>query len=366
MTAPGQLTLDRTLDGVGLAEVGEVARRAEDDGAGGLWLSEIGNDPFLPLAPAALATARVELGTSVAIAFARTPMTVAMTAHELQRASRGRFVLGLGTQVRAHVTRRFGMPWSQPAARMADFVQALHAIWDAWNGGGPLEHNGPFYQHTLMPPMFRPPAHDFGRPKVLIAGVGPRLVRVGSEVGDGVFVHAFASPLYYREVIEATVRDGLAASGRGRAEITVAGAQLVATGPDGRAIDAAAQAARRQVAFYASTPAYAGVLAAHGWDDLQPRLAALVRDGRWDELDSLVSDEVLQAFVLVGPPAEVGAQLRERWLGMVDRVCLVAPGGVSDADWRAVHAGLHAAQQTELHTEMRTEMHTEARAEARA
>lgn len=338
MSGSAELILDQTLDGVALAEVGDVASRAERSGAGAVWVGEIRNDPFLPMLPAALSTSTLQVGTSVAIAFARSPMTVALSAYELQAASRGRFILGLGTQVRGHITRRFGMPWSAPAARMADYVGALHAIWRAWAHDEPLEYNGEFYQFTLMPPMFRPPHNAFGDPKIMIAGVGRRLVRVATQFGDGLFVHPFTSPEYYKQQIEPAVIEGLTSSGRARSQVTVAAALLTATGMNRSAVEQATEAARRQIAFYASTPAYAPVLATHGWEALQGELAHLVRKGQWDMLGQVISDDVLRTFALVGSPQEVGEQLVARWTGLVDRASFVTTKKVDDVTWSQIYA----------------------------
>lgn len=334
----GHVLLDRTIDGVPLGEVGEVAAGAEADGAGAVWIGEVNSDPFLPMVPAASATTRLEVGTSVAIAFARSPMTVAMTAYDLQAHSRGRFMLGLGTQVRGHITRRFAMPWSSPAARMRDYIQALHAIWDVWLDGGELRYNGEFYQHTLMPPMFRPTPHAYGRPRIMIAGVGPRLVHVAAEAGDGLFVHPFSSPEYLSASVLPSFEEGARAGGRTRGELTVACALLTATGQDDEARAASREAARRQIAFYASTPAYSGVLETHGWGDAQPELAGLVRGGRWADLAAIVTDEMLTTFALVGTPEEVGNELQRRWGGVLDRASLVAPLGVDRASWQQIQA----------------------------
>jgi probable F420-dependent oxidoreductase len=340
------MILDRTLDGVALREVGAAAQRAEADGAGACWIGEVNSDPFLPMLLAAEHTSRIEVGTSVAIAFARSPMTVAMTAYDLQGASAGRFVLGLGTQVRGHVTRRFSMPWSSPAARMREYIQALQAIWASWQDGTRLDFAGEFYTHTLMTPMFCPAPHAFGRPKVMIAGVGERMVQVAGEVGDGLFIHPFSSPDYVRAQISPAFEAGLAVSGRQRSQVAVACALLTATGPTDEAIDRAAEDARRQIAFYASTPAYSVVLEAHGWGELQPRLAEIVKAGRWSALADIVSDEVLAAFALVGTPVQVATALHERWGGVLDRASLVAPSGVDEQSWRDIlsaHAALDEA-----------------------
>jgi probable F420-dependent oxidoreductase len=342
------ITIDTTLDGIALGDVGAAAQRAEAAGAAAAWIGEVNSDPFLPMLLAAEHTERLQVGTSVAIAFARSPMTVAMTAYDLQRASHGRFVLGLGTQVKGHVTRRFSMPWSAPAARMREYVQALHAIWASWEDESRLDFAGEFYTHTLMTPMFRPPRHGYGRPEVMVAGVGERLVHVAGEVGDGLFVHPFSTPDYVRAHILPGFEAGLAASGRGRSAATLACALLTATGGTDEQVDAAAADARRQLAFYASTAAYRPVLAAHGWEDLQPRLAELVKSGRWAELAAVLPDEVLTTFALVGRPDEVAAQLLERWDGVLDRASLVAPRRVDDDCWKRIHDAVAGAGDRSL------------------
>jgi probable F420-dependent oxidoreductase len=330
------IVMDKTLVGVPLAGMAEAAGRAEDGGAARAWVSEVNSDPFLAVLLGAEHTSHLELGTAVAIAFARSPMTVAMTAYELQGFSAGRFVLGLGTQVKGHITRRFSMPWSSPAARMREYVQALQAIWTAWQDGSRLDFAGEFYTHTLMTPMFRPAPHDFGRPKVVLAGVGERMVGVAGEVGDGLFVHPFSSPEYVRQTILPSFEAGVAASGRARQQVEVVAVLLTATGQTDEAIERATLAVRRQVAFYASTPAYLPVLEAHGWGHLQPELAQLVREGRWEDLAGQVTDEVLHTFALVGDPAVVAAEMTRRWGGVLDRVSPAAPDGVDEESWAQI------------------------------
>jgi len=336
------IAIDAVLDGVPLAKVGGTAADAERAGAAGAWIGEVNTDPFLTVAMAAEHTERLQVGTSVAIAFARSPMTVAMTAHEIQGFSNGRLLLGLGTQVKAHVTRRFSMPWTRPAARMREYVLALHAIWDAWREGSRLDFAGEFYTHTLMSPMFVPAPHGLDDPKIIVAGVGERMVQVAGEVGDGLFVHPFSSPEYVATHILPSFEAGAKEGGRSLPDLIVAGALLTATGQTPEAIAAATADARRQVAFYASTPAYRAVLDTHGWGDVQDEVATLVRAGRWNDLGSVLSDEMLHAFALVGPPAEVARQLHERWDGVFDRVSLVAPNGVDPASWKQIHDAVAA------------------------
>ncbi|MPY94655.1 MAG: TIGR03617 family F420-dependent LLM class oxidoreductase, partial [Acidimicrobiia bacterium] len=273
----------------GMAHAAEDARAAEEVGFDGAWTTENQADPFLPLALAAEHTERLLLGPSVAIAFARTPMTVAYLASDLQRYSGGRFALGLGSQVRPHVEKRFSMPWSRPAARMRDFVLALRAIWGAWEQGEPLAHRGEFYTHTLMTPAFTPPENPYGPPPVLVAAVGPRMTEVAGEVADGLLAHPFLTERYLHDVTVPALEAGLARRGDGTTldDFEIGLSAFVALD------EADVEAVRRQISFYGSTPAYRPVLDAHGWGDLQTELNALSKQGRWDEMVGLVEDEVL-------------------------------------------------------------------------
>jgi probable F420-dependent oxidoreductase len=345
MMARGQMKIDVNLDTSSLAAITSSAAELDRAGYDGLWSSESAHDPFLPLAVAAPASERAELGTSVAIAFARTPMTVAYAAHDLQAYSGGRFVLGLGSQVRPHIERRFSMPWSHPAPRMREFISALHAIWESWETGAPLNFRGDFYRHTLMTPFFSPPPHGHRRPPVILAAVGTAMSRVAGEVADGIFLHAFTTERYIREVTLPAVEAGLAASGRSRASFQVAHLALIATGQTEAEATVAQQAVREQVAFYGSTPAYRGVLELHGWADLADELHALSRSSRsdrWEAMTGLVSDEVLHAFAVVTEPGQVAAEVSGRFAGLADRVKFYAPYGGPRPMWDEIRAALAA------------------------
>ncbi|MCW2616737.1 MAG: luciferase family protein [Frankiales bacterium] len=326
-------------DLIGLNEQVAQARRVDLDG---VWTTEVSRDPFLPLLLAAQQDPDLTVGTAVAVAFARNPMTTATVANDLQCFSQGRFVLGLGSQVEAHVTRRFDMPWSSPAERMRDFVLALRAIWASWQDGTPLEHRGEFYEHTLMPPLFRPPPHPYGPPPVVLAAVGPLMTRVAAEVADGLLLHGFTTPRYLDEVTLPAVAAGLTAAGRVADPFTVCYPGLVATGPDDASLERAVEAVRRQLSFYAATPAYRAVLDLHGWGDLHAELHRLARLGEWDTMASLVDDEVLDAFAVVGPPLEAGREVLRRFGGTVDRFTLFTPYGIDEASRRTVVDALHA------------------------
>jgi probable F420-dependent oxidoreductase len=328
--------------GIGaLPGAAQRARRLEALGFDGLLSAEVDHDPFLPLVVAAEQTNRVELVTAIAVAFARNPMTVASTARDLQDHSGGRFVLGLGSQIRAHVTKRFSMPWSEPAARMREFVLALGAVWACWRDGTPLSFRGEFYRHTLMTPMFVPPPSPHPDPRVLLAAVNPGMARVAGEVADGVVCHAFTTERWVREVTLPALEEGLARSGRSRADVQVACPVFVVTGVDDAALAAAAARARAQVAFYGSTPAYRPVLDLHGWAELGEELHRLSLAGRWADMADAVDDEVLAAFAVVAEPDGVAAAVVARYGGILDRVSL-GLGDVPEERQAAVLAAVHA------------------------
>lgn len=269
----------------GLRDVPATIRRLEAQGYAGAFSAEINNDPFLPALLAAEHSEHIELTTAIAVAFARNPMNVAQLAHDLNEYAGGRFVLGLGSQVQAHITRRYGMPWSRPAARMREFILALRAIWACWHEGTPLRFEGEFYRHTLMTPMFVPASREHPAPKVRLAGVGPLMTAVAAEVGDGLIAHGFTTERYLREVTEKALAEGLARAGKQRADIEVIAPIMVVTGEDEAAFLRNREAVRGQLAFYASTPAYADVLTLHGWEALGRAHRAqqgrpLGRDGR--------------------------------------------------------------------------------------
>jgi len=301
-----------------LAAVPARVGALEAAGYEGAAAAEIHNDPFLPLALAAEHSRRVDLLTAIAVAFARSPMTVAQIGHDLNALSRGRLVLGLGSQIRAHVERRFSMPWSKPAARMREYVRALRAIWACWYEGAPLAFRGEFYSHTLMTPMFVPPERQHGAPRVMVAAVGPRMTEVAGEVADGLIAHAFTTRRYLAEVTLPAVARGLAKSVRPRARFEIACPAFVATGETSEAFEASRRATRQQLAFYASTPAYRGVLELHGWGALGEELTALSKRGRWAEMGERIPDDVLETFAVVAAPEGLAAALRRRLEGLAD------------------------------------------------
>ncbi|HMC40428.1 MAG TPA: LLM class F420-dependent oxidoreductase [Acidimicrobiales bacterium] len=309
-----------------IGQTESAAAQLQADGFDGIWIGETQHDPFLMALRAADATETPTVGTAVAIAFARSPMTLAYSGWDLADYSRGRFVLGLGSQVKPHIERRFSMPWSHPAARMRELVLALRAIWHSWSDGSSLDFRGDFYTHNLMTPFFRPEPHSWGAPPVLLAGVGERMTEVAGEVADGFLFHAFTTAPYLADVTLPALKRGRGAAGRDAlGSFDIAGPAFVATGRDEAELARAVRGTRAQIAFYASTPAYRPVLEHHGWADLQPELTKLSKEGRWEDMGDAIDDEVLHAFAVVGPPEEAGRGLRERWAGTATRITLYTP-----------------------------------------
>jgi probable F420-dependent oxidoreductase len=322
------MKVDAMLQGAGLAELAKEARDREAAGYDGLWSFEGPHDPFLPLVPVAEHTSRITIGTAIAVAFARSPMTMAYTAYDLQVHSEGRFLLGLGSQVKPHIERRFSMPWSRPAARMREYVSALRAIWAAWETGDRLSFRGDFYSHTLMTPFFSPAPSPWGPPKVYLAAVGDQMTRTAGEVCDGLQPHAFTTRRYLDEVTMPTVREGLAASGRSPEDFSISFSGFVVSGTTEEELAAAARGVREQIAFYGSTPSYRKVLELHGWGALGEELNTLSRGtdpARWQKMGELIDDDVLREFAVVAEPDRLGAAMLERFGGLVDRFTFYAP-----------------------------------------
>lgn len=329
MTAMGQGSVaDIKLDGrlpADLAQAHAEAPLLEAAGYSAAWSSEAAHDAFLPIVSAAVATTTIRLGTGIALAFARNPMNVAVLANDIQRHTRGRFILGLGTQVRPHIERRYSMPWSNPALRMREFVLAIRAIWSAWNEGTRLDFRGDFYTHTLMTPFFDPGPNPFGPPPVFVAAVGPLMLTMATEVADGVILHSFASERYLRDVVAPRLESSLRHHGKDRNSFEVAYPAFVATGRHEAEIAEASEAVRQQIAFYASTPAYRPVLDVEGCGDAQREFHRLSKEGDWDSMARLVDDRMLQAFAVVGEPEDVAIELLRRCAGVADRVSCYAP-----------------------------------------
>jgi probable F420-dependent oxidoreductase len=326
-----------------LHKAADAARTNEAQGYDGAWTAETNVDPFLPLALAAEHTQQIELGTGIAVAFARSPMTVAQMAHNLHAFSGGRFMLGLGSQIKPHIEKRFSMPWSNPAARMREFVLAVRAIWDCWDNGTKLDFRGEYYQHTLMTPFFTPPASKHGSPKVFLAAVGEKMTEVAGEVADGMLVHGFTTERYLREVTLPALERGGAKAGRSPADLELSLPSFVVTGRDESELQVAADAVRKQVAFYGSTPAYRGVLELHGWGDLQTELNSLSKQGEWQKMGDAIEDEVLHAFAVVAEPDDVPKALLARFGDTVGRLSLYVPYALDTAVSGAIVTGIKAA-----------------------
>lgn len=319
----------------GLDQVRELAAALEQQGYDGCWTGEINHDPFLPLLLAAEHTSQLELGTSIAVAFARNPMIVANLGWDLQAYSQGRFILGLGTQIKPHIEKRFSMPWSHPVRRMREFVLALHAIWSAWKDGSRLRFEGEFYTHKLMTPMFTPEPQPFPAPKIFIAAVGEAMTEMCGEVADGLLAHAFTTRRYLHEVTMPALQRGMQRSGRDRGAFAVSCPVFIVTGDDAH-MAAGAAGVRKQIAFYGSTPAYRKVLDLHGWGDTATELHRLSRQGEWDAMGALIDDDILEAFAVVAPVDKLAAAVKNRCDGMIDRVMPSLPRTLPKATVTAV------------------------------
>jgi len=323
------------FDPGGLAD---QVRRLEADGYDGAWSTETGHDPLLILSMAAPHVTRLDLGTGIIVAFGRSPMITATMANDVQLLSKGKLLLGLGSQIKPHIEKRYSMPWSHPAARMREYVLAMRAIWESWNEGTKLEFRGEFYTHTLMTPFFSPGPNPYGPPKVFLAAVGELMTEVAGEVCDGLLVHGFTTERYLKEVSLPALDRGLAKGSRERSSFQVSYPGFVVTGND-QEQEAARGAVKAQIAFYASTPAYKGVLDLHGWGDLQPELNGLSKRGEWAKMAELISDEVLETFAVVCPPSEVAARVKERFGGVIDRFSFYAPYMLAPERWAEVLGG---------------------------
>jgi probable F420-dependent oxidoreductase len=326
------MKLDAGLHNYDLQAVPEYARKLEATGYDCLWTSETQHDPFLPLAVVATATSSLKLGTSIAVAFPRSPMVTAYTAWDIQKASGGRFILGLGSQVRAHNQRRFSVKFESPGPKLREIVLALRTIWECWQKGTPLRFKGEFYNFDLMTPFFNPGPIAHPKIPVFIAGVNQYMCRMAGEVCDGLHVHPFHTPKYLREYVHANVEEGLQASGRSRQDFTYATASFVVVGDTERERAQQTEAVRQQIAFYASTRTYEPVLAAHGWEGIGPELHQKSLDGDWKGMARLITDEMLDVIAVNGSYDNIGTKLRERYAGLLDRVALYQPYEVSVDD----------------------------------
>ena len=329
--------------GNNLHDVPAQAKDVEAAGYAGAWVAEMAHDPFLPLLLAAEHTENLEIGTSIAVAFSRSPMTLANTAWDLQAYSKGRFVLGLGSQIKPHIEKRFSMEWSKPAARMREFALAVRAIWNTWLSGEKLEFCGEFYRHTLMTPMFSPDKREldgFGPPKMFLAGVGPLMTEVAGEAFDGFICHGFTTEKYLREVTIPALTRGREKVGKTMEGFEIVGPSFVITGNNDEEIERASIATRKQIAFYGSTPAYRPVLDMHGWGGLQDELNTLSKQGKWDQMGTLIDDEILNTFAVVGEPETIADELGARYGDVIQRLSFYAPYDSDPDRWAKVMTDL--------------------------
>jgi len=318
-----------TVDQSNLNASQASARAAEQRGFSGITTLENRHDPFLPLAVAALATESMELSTGVAIAFLRSPMSTAHIAWDLNAASRGRFVLGLGTQIKAHNEKRFSVPWGPPVPRMREYVQALRAIWRAWRGEERLRFEGEHYRFTLMPPNFMPEQTEFAPPPVTLAAVGPAMLRLAGEVADGVRLHPFCTRKYLEQQVLPNLEVGFARSGRERHNFEINGGGFLATGKDDEAVAEIAEWVRYRIGFYGSTPAYWPVLASAGYADLGEKLNYMTKHGQWDQLAAQIPDDLLHLCAAIGRHDEIVPKIEERFGGISDTVLASASAEIA-------------------------------------
>jgi probable F420-dependent oxidoreductase len=323
--------IDATLPPVPLKEVPAIAQAAESTGFDAVWSSETIHDPFLPGALIAERTRRLHFGTAVAIAFARSPATLAYTAWDLAQASGGRFILGLGTQVKAHIERRFGMPWPDSVVgKLREQIAAIRAFWNAWQKGEKLDFRGEYYKLTLMSPFFNPGRIEHPQVPIFIAGVNTGLARLAGEAADGFQVHPFHSPAYLEQVLLPAIEEGALKAGRTRGDVQVSVSAFVVTSPEEDLF------VRSQIAFYASTPSYRAVMALHGWEEVAGQLSALAKRGQWGDMPALIDQGMLETFAVVTSPAALPDALRDRYSGVADRLGLYLPysPGKRDDFWR--------------------------------
>jgi probable F420-dependent oxidoreductase len=333
--------IDAEISAASPADAPSLSKKAEEFGFDCLWANETKHDPFVQLALAAVNTRRISLGTSIALAFTRSPTTLAHTAWDIQSLSGGRLILGLGSQVKGHIERRFGMKWESPAPKMREFVLALRSVWDSWQTGRKLGFDGRFFKLDLMTPFFNPGPIDYPRIPVYVAGVNEGMCKVAGLVGDGLHVHPLHTVRYLREVITRGLLGGLSQSKRSRREVMVAASVFAAVGDNAKEIENVREAYREQVAFYASTRTYRGIMELHGGGEVCDRLHALSVEGEWDKMAGEVTDDVLAEFVVEGRWEEMGDVVKEKYGELVDRIRLYLPFDGEDR-WAKLVAGFKA------------------------
>jgi probable F420-dependent oxidoreductase len=312
---------DITIFPKDLNAAADIAKEVEEYGFDGLWTAEVAHNPFLPLALGASVTKRINLGTQIAVAFPRSPMVTAQIAWDLAAYSKGRFILGLGTQVKAHITKRFSAEWGSPVEKMSEYIESMRAIWHTFQTGTPLRYKREYYTFTLMTPFFNPGSIENPDIPVYIAGVNEKICELAGEICQGIHAHAFHTRRYLQEVVLGSVEVGIKQSGRSRSEFEVVVPIFVITGRTQSEIEQKIAATKAHIAFYASTPTYAAVLDLHGWNDIGERLSQMAREGNWNEMWTQISDEMLHEVAVVGMADEIGAKIKERYQGVADRIC---------------------------------------------
>ncbi len=330
------MKFDVTIFPEDLNTVSNLARAVEDSGFSGLWTAETAHNPFLPLTHAAAHTQRINLGTAIAVAFPRSPMVVANIAWDLAEQSRGRFILGLGTQIKAHITKRFSAEWGPPVPKLREYIESMRAIWATWQNGTPLRYEGEHYKFTLMTPFFAPNAMPYADIPIYIAGVNEGLCRLAGELCQGFHVHAFHTPRYLRELILPNIEAGAAKADRKREDISLNCAIFVVTGKTDEEIRNNTILVKSQIAFYASTPSYGAVLEMHGWQEVGQRLNVMSRAGRWAEMWQEISDEMLEEFAVVAPEADLARKVKDRYSGLLDRIGYYFPFKPEETDRQAL------------------------------
>jgi probable F420-dependent oxidoreductase len=330
------MLFDVTIFPTDLNAAGDIARKVEQYGFSGLWTAETSHNPFLPLTHAAASTESISLGTGIAVAFPRSPMVVANVAWDLAEQSKGRFILGLGTQVKPHITKRFSTEWSAPVPRLREYIESLRAIWNTWQNAEPLRYNGEHYRFTLMTPFFSPDPMPYADIPIYIAGVNEGLCRLAGELCQGFHIHPFHTVRYLNELVIPNIQAGAEKAGRSHADVKLTCSIFVVTGSNAEEMRNNAIMAKSQIAFYASTPSYATVMEMHGWQDLAARLNTMSRENRWAEMWQEISDDMLDQIAVVAPIDELAHKVKERYTGLLDRVGYYFPFVPSETDKQAV------------------------------
>lgn len=315
------MKFDITVFPKDLKTIAVTGKTMEDHGFDAFWTAEVAHNPFLPLTLIASATRRIKLGTQIAVAFARSPMILANTAWDLQAQSDGRFILGLGTQVKPHIEKRFSVKWESPVSRLREYIESLRAIWNTWQNGVPLRYEGNHYRFKLMTPFFNPGPIEHPNIPIYIAGVNAQLCRLAGETCEGLHAHGFHTTKYLRELVLTNVERGLFTSGRQRDQFELVVPIFTVTGKNDKQMEQQMQEVKSRIAFYASTPSYRIVLEMHGWQNIGDRLSQMARTNQWQDMWRVVPDEMLHEIAVVAPPDELPAKIRERYTGIADRIC---------------------------------------------